>query len=172
MRKIISYKKGEATIEFENETLDEISIVFHANTSVPIKNTLHFGIKPGHILIYAKRRDHDEGHWILSDPGYLNYFRPENEDVLLTSFNTISKQKLLTKGKLHMVDTGDNSVKLISKTLFPYHKRVVDIEDKDTEVEITISDEFIGRSSIYWNFDWGFEEQISYFNNQKTIIVN
>jgi hypothetical protein len=96
IKKVISKRKGQANIWVQNDEFERVQLFFHANTLVPVRDTLHFGIKPGHFFVFTKKWN-EEGKWLIKDAGYINYFRVDQTSVIQTEYNTLSKSKLLSR---------------------------------------------------------------------------
>ena len=166
---IISKRKGEVLLNFQNEVFESVKVVFHANTVNPLVNTLHFGIKPGHLFVYSKRRDEDKGRWLLKDAGYINYFRADQTQLDLTEFNTLHKQKLFARGWLN-VREADRTVTMRSFTLIPLHRRTVTFSYDDTNAMLDINDFYLGSCRVNWNFDT-LEQTRTFFRQHRQIAL-
>lgn len=165
---IISPRKGEALVNVENDSFERIMIVFHSNRLNQISRTLHFGIKPGHLMVYAKLRGEQEGRWILRDAGYINYFRADYEARRLTEFNTLARQKLFSKGWLS-VHNSETELKLVSQSVLPLHRRTVTLPYHETAATLTIEDRYLGWRTTHWNLPEGLESQKAAFRQERQI---
>ena len=168
-RLIISQRKGEVLLNFQNEVFEAVMVVFHANTVNPLVNTLHFGLKPGHLFVYAKRRDEDAGRWLLKDAGYINYFRADQTQIDLTEFNTLDKQKLFTRGWLR-VRQAERRVTMRSWTLIPLHRRTVVFSYDTTDAALTIDDAYLGYCRVNWNFET-LEQTRGLFRQHRRLVL-
>jgi hypothetical protein len=166
---IVSRRKGEALLNFQNDVFESIKVVFHANTLNPLVNTLHFGIKPGHLFIYCKRRADAAGRWVLKDAGYINYFRADQTLIELTQFNTLDKQKLFTRGWLR-VHKHEQAVVLRSFTLIPLHRRTVTFSFDDARASLVVDDVYFGNRWVYWNGE-AFEKNRNRFRQQRRLAL-
>lgn len=166
---ILSRRKGEALLNVQNEVFDAVKVVFHANTVNPLVNTLHFGLKPGHLFVYCKRKDEDTGRWLLKDGGYINYFRADQTELELTQFNTLAKQKLFTRGWLRVQENGQ-TVTLRSFTLIPLHRRTVTVSYDDIHATIDVHDFYLGRCRVLWNFET-VEQTRAFFRQHRRIAL-
>lgn len=165
---IVSRRKGEVLLNFQNETYESIMVVFHANTINPLVNTLHFGLKPGHLFVYAKRRGEAEGRWVLTDAGYVNYFRPDQTEVELPIYNTLDKQKLIARGWLRVRERG-KTVELRSFSLLPLHRRVVTFSYDDTNATLAVKDVYLGNRRVNWNVEQHGEQTRAFFRQTRQI---
>ena len=167
-KKIISRRKGQFNVWTSNSTFERVQLFYHANTLVPLRDTLHFGIKPGHFFVYTKKWN-EKGNWIVNDAGYVNYFRVDQLNVIQTDYNTLSKQKLMSRGILtHKI--GDTFIDVSSYSLFPLHKRKVTLDmDKN---EIRVKDNFLWKTDVFFNTPNGLEVDKSYWNNERTIALS
>lgn len=161
----ISYRKGQFNITYTDDAVERLNFIFHANTLVPLRDTLHFGIKPGHFMLYVKPKE-QEGRWLVQDAGYVNYFRVDQTQVIQTEYNTLQKQKLLSRGFLTVKKLSDTRYKLSSNSILPVHRRVALLDLKDRT--LNIEDVFLGKSSIYFNTDEGLVTDVSWFKNNRT----
>jgi len=162
----VSYKKGQANVIYSDDRFEQVMVVFHANTLVPLRDTLHFGLKPGHFMVYTKKWN-EEGKWLVKDAGYVNYFRADQPNVIQTEYNTLSKQRLLSKGWLGVKET-ESGVILKSTSLFPLHRRVLELNTKVSR--IIVEDYFIGSSKIFWNISGGLDVQERDWYNDYTLL--
>lgn len=162
----VSYKKGQANVTYSDDRFEQVMVVFHANTLVPLRDTLHFGLKPGHFMVYTKKWN-EEGKWLVKDAGYVNYFRADQLNVIQTEYNTLSKQRLLSKGWLGVKET-ESGVILKSTSLFPLHRRVLELNTKVSR--IIVEDYFIGSSKIFWNISGGLDVQERDWYNDYTLL--
>lgn len=129
----VSKRKGE--ILFNRKRGDsQIMLVAHANRSLPFWNTLHFGLKPGHYMVYVKESG-KEGEWIVDDPGYVNYFREDYTNIDENSYNTDRKQKLFTRGRVKVKVKGWWTHVTV-KTCNPKRKRVFSFNNETGEYEV------------------------------------
>lgn len=149
---ITSYRKGQINIDYTSSRFEKVLLVFHANTLVPLRDTLHFGIKPGHFMLYTKEWE-KEGRWNIKDAGYVNYFRADQTRIIQTEYNTLAKQKLLSRGILN-VDYKESQGKFIlhSYSIFPLHKRKLILNLLQSTVEV--EDTFRGKTDIFFNTDY------------------
>ena len=165
---IVSRRKGEVLLNFQNETFESIMVVFHANALNPLVNTLHFGLKPGHLFVYCKRREENKGRWVLTDPGYVNYFRGDQTDIERPDYNTLDKQKLLTPGWVRVRER-DQAVELTSFTLLPLHRRTVTFSYDDTSASLVVKDFYLGNRRVHWNFETHLEQTRAFFRQERRI---
>ena len=165
---IVSERKGEALINLRNDAFEEIKLVFHASALLQLAETLHFGLKPGHLFLYAKRWGEGQGRWLLRDAGYLNYFRADKNIVHLTHYNTLAKQKLWSRGKLSVKER-NNELTLVSRSILPIHRRKVTLLYDDHSVTIDIQDAYLGLCKVYWTFHSSRETTKGWFRQRKTI---
>lgn len=161
----ISYRKGQFNLTYTDENVERLNFIFHANTLVPLRDTLHFGIKPGHFMLYAKTAG-QEGQWIVNDAGYVNYFRVDQDQVIQTEYNTLQKQKLLSRGFLRVNKISDTLYTLTSISVFPLHRRVATLDL--TKRNLSIQDHFLGKTSIFFNTSEGLVTDNSSFKNLRT----
>jgi hypothetical protein len=165
MLKIIkSFRKGQTNVSYSDDTFDKILLVVHSNSLIPIIDTLHFGIKPGHFMLYVKKKN-KVGKWIIKDAGYLNYFRKDKTEIIQTEYNTLSKQKLFSNGFSFSFQTKGGSFKLFTITLFPFHIRYFDFSP--TNKFLNVKDFFLFRSSVFTNYDDMLLDQKKWFYNQN-----
>ena len=167
---VISKRKGEALLNFRNDAFEGVMLVFHANTISPGAQTLHFGIKPGHLFLFRKRRRQDEGQWLLKDAGYLNYFRADKPYIELTHYNTLAKQKLFAKGLLR-AEQEPGRVRLTSWSTFPLHRRRVTFRYDDERAEVEVDDYYLGRCRVYWNFEDHLEDPRGWFHQTRVLAL-
>lgn len=148
---LTSNRKGQAIVSyFSNNENKKVTLIFHANSLIPLVDTVHFGIKPGHFMLHD-----DENGWIVKDGGYINYFRPENKNINQTEYNTISKQKITSKGFLFTKRKRDDGlIELKSFSLFPLHYRKITLNVNNDS--ISIKDVFFGKGHIQFNFKTKF----------------
>lgn len=125
----------------------------------PVSHTLHFGSKPGHIILYV---DNDEIHdWVLLDPGYINYFRKDTDSSETNyKFNTLNKQKLLSQTLMFMYKGYS-----VSFSLFPFHIRACKINDE----QLVVKDFFLFRKEIIFNFRTHTEKIKKWFYHKDVI---
>lgn len=160
-----SYRKGQFNLTCTGLGIERLNFIFHANTLVPLRDTLHFGIKPGHFMLYVKR-ENEEGNWIVKDAGYVNYFRVDQTQVIQTEYNTLHKQKLLSRGFLRVREVTPNKYVLYSLSLLPLHLRVATLDLLSRK--LSIQDRYIGKPSIFFNTDEGLIEDKNFFKNLRT----
>lgn len=166
-----SKRKGQFNLLYSDNEIERMNFVFHSNTLVPVRDTLHFGIKPGHFMLYVKRWDED-GKWLVKDAGYINYFRKDQHNIIQTDYNTIQKQKLLSKGYLWS-SVNEDTVTVTSTSLLPLHRRKIRINLK--EYSLDVFDYFVGKTTIYFNVDDGktadgtLIKEKKWFFNKKVI---
>ena len=160
-----SRRKGQANFYVSNEKFERVQLFCHANTLVPLRDTLHFGIKPAHFMIYVKRRGED-GTWLVKDAGYINYFRKDQEMIVQTEYNTLAKQKLLSRG-LSRVQFSDDTITFHSYSVLPIHHRRIDL-NLDKEI-LTVQDRFLWKTDIFFNFDTGLVTDTSRWYNKRVI---
>jgi hypothetical protein len=168
MKYTYSNRKGQFNLTFVTDLFEQISVVFHANTLVPIKDTLHFGIKPGHFMVYTKKWN-EEGKWLIKDAGYINYFRADQKNIIQTEYNTLAKQKLLSRGVLFK-SINNNIVTLISFSLFPIHCRIFKLNMNHNR--ITIKDYFLWKTDIFYNFWDKLKTKTAWFFDKEVITLN
>tara|TARA_X000001382_G_scaffold130905_2_gene127741 strand:+ start:725 stop:1237 length:513 start_codon:yes stop_codon:yes gene_type:complete len=162
---LYSKKKGQATVEIKNDVFEKLLVVFHANTLTPVVDTLHFGIKSGHFMVYTKKHN-KKGYWLIKDAGYVNYYRKDQHEIEQTSYNTLGKQKLLSKGYFNLKET-KNKVILSSFSFLPLHKRYLILDtEKNT---IMVSDYFMWKANLYFNFFDGLDTESNWWTNAKLI---
>jgi len=165
IKKTISQRKGQINLLVSNDVYERIHLFFHANTLVPIKDTLHFGLKPGHFFVYVKKHN-EEGKWLVKDAGYINYFRADQTSIIQTEYNTLAKQKLLSRGILtHKIE--GNKITLNSYSLFPIHNRKL-VLDLDTET-ITVTDKFLWKTKVFFNTDEKLITDENSWKNERVI---
>lgn len=147
IKKTFSKRKGQINLLVQNDVYERIQLFFHANTLVPLKDTLHFGLKPGHFFTYVKKYN-EEGKWLVKDAGYINYFRADQTNIIQTEYNTLGKQKLLSKGLL-TYNVKDQEIVVNSYSLFPLHHRqlILDLVNE----QLVIKDKFLFKTSIFFN---------------------
>jgi len=167
---IASKKKGEVLVNLRNDAFEQVKIVFHANSTNQVANSLHFGLKPGHLFIYAKRWGERQGRWLLRDAGYLNYFRADKQIVHLTHYNTLAKQKLFSRGHLR-VENKSGELHLVSRSILPIHERRIVLQYDDHSITVEVRDAYIGRCKVYWNFYDKRETTTGWFRQRKTITL-
>lgn len=165
---IRSRRKGEVLVAFANEVFEAVQLVFHANTLKPIANTLHFGLKPGHLMVYVKRRAEDRGRWLLKDAGYLNYFRADMTRIKQTAYNTLDKQKLFSRGRIR-VKTDEDAVTLTMWSILPIHRRRVVFRFSDTAASLEVDDRYLGNRKVYWNFAEHFESRRAWHHQHRRL---
>ncbi len=165
---IVSRRKGEALCNIRNDAFEQVKVVFHANSLHYIAESLHFGLKPGHLFVYGKRWGANQGLWVLRDAGYLNYFRADKDQVHLRQYNTLAKQKLWSRGRLS-VRQQSNEIILSSRSILPIHERRVEIQYDDKSINLEIRDAYIGRCKVYWNFHNRRETTGGWFYQKRTI---
>lgn len=168
IKKTFSKRKGQINLLISNDVYERIHLFFHANTLVPIRDTLHFGLKPGHFFVYVKKHN-EEGKWLVKDAGYINYFRADQTNVIQTEYNTLAKQKLLSRGILTHKIT-DDKVILNSYSLFPIHHRrlVLDLQKETIDIE----DKFLWKTRVFFNTDNGLIQDKSSWSNKRTIKID
>lgn len=164
---IVSRRKGEVLLNFQNDVFESVKVVFHANALDPLVNTLHFGLKPGHLFVYCKRHGEERGRWVLKDAGYVNYFRADQTEVERPDYNTLDKQKLLTPGWLR-VREHDHAVEMASLTLLPVHRRAVTFSYDDAHAALVVKDFYLGNRRVNWNFDT-LEQTRAFFRQERRI---
>jgi len=165
IKKTVSKRKGQINLAITNQVYEKLHLFFHANTLVPIRDTLHFGLKPGHFFLYTKKYNED-GRWLVKDAGYINYFRADQTNIIQTEYNTLGKQKLLSRGIL-TYKILDSKVILNSYSLFPVHHRqlVLDVEKETVE----IVDRFLWKTSIFFNTDKNLITDNNKWYNRRVI---
>lgn len=161
-----SFRKGQFNLTYVDDKTDRLNFIFHANTLVPLRDTLHFGIKPGHFMLYVKRPN-EGGEWVVNDAGYVNYFRADQEQIIQTEYNTIQKQKLLTRGLLRVKKVNETKYILKSYSLFPIHRRIATLDL--LERTLKIDDLFLGKTSIFFNTPNGLVTDQGKFSSSRTI---
>lgn len=129
-----SRRKGEVLFGCGGRVLSVVG-----GTPQPIYRTLHFGLKPGHVLYYGN------GGWVLRSPGYINYFRPE--PGVDPSLNTLRGQRLFGRGYMWPI-IRDTMVRVIVLSLWPLHLRIVDA-DRCLE-SVRIRDFYLWRRTVDW----------------------
>jgi hypothetical protein len=168
IKKVISKRKGQANIWVQNDEYERVQLFFHANTLVPVRDTLHFGIKPGHFFVYTKKWN-EEGKWLIKDAGYINYFRVDQTSVIQTEYNTLSKSKLLSRGIL-TYKIQNSTIELNSYSLFPIHHRKLTLDLAfDT---IIVKDRFLWKSNIFFNTNNGLLTDTEKFSNERHLILS
>ena len=165
INKNISKRKGQFNILVSNDVYEKVHLFFHSNSLVPLRDTLHFGIKPGHFFIYAKKWDED-GKWLIKDAGYINYFRADQTEVIQDEYNTLAKQKLLSRGllKYNILET---SIELHSYSLFPIHHRKLTLDLKENHIKV--EDKFLWKTDIFFNTHKGLETDTATWKNTRII---
>lgn len=163
IKKVISKRKGQANIWVQNDEYERVQLFFHANTLVPVRDTLHFGIKPGHFFVFTKKWN-EEGKWLIKDAGYINYFRVDQTSVIQTEYNTLSKSKLLSRGILTQ-KIYEDKIELNSYSLFPIHHRKLTLDLKNSN--IIVKDKFLWKSDIFFNTNNGLLTDTSKFVNER-----
>ncbi len=165
---IVSKRKGEVLLNFENDVFASVKVLFHANSLNPLVNTLHFGLKPGHLFVYVKRRGEEAGRWLLKDAGYLNYFRRDKTLLELTHYNTLDKQKLFGRGFLR-VTRREGAVEMVSFSLIPLHRRRVTFSYDDAGASLLVRDAYLGKRRVYWNFADRLEQPRAFFRQERLL---
>ena len=160
-----SYRKGQFNLTCKGLGVERLNFVFHANTLVPLRDTLHFGIKPGHFMLYVKREG-QEGKWLVKDAGYVNYFRADQNQIVQTEYNTLHKQKLLSRGFLKVKKVNESKYVLSSFSLLPLHLRVATLDLLNCN--LVIKDRYIGKPSLFFNTDTELIEDKNSFRNLRT----
>jgi len=165
IKKVISKRKGQANIWVQNDEFERVQLFFHANTLVPVRDTLHFGIKPGHFFVYTKKWN-EEGKWLVKDAGYINYFRVDQTSVVQTEYNTLSKSKLLSRGIL-TCKIKNSTIELNSYSLFPIHHRKLTLDL--AFYTIVVEDRFLWKSDIFFNTDNGLLADTARWYNSRVL---
>ncbi len=165
---IISKRKGEVLLNFENDVFESVKVLFHANSVPPLAHTLHFGLKPGHLFVYVKRRGESSGRWLLEDAGYLNYFRMDKTVIKQTQYNTLDKQKLFARGFLRVRER-EQAVEMASFSLFPLHRRRVTFTYDATRAALRVRDAYLGNRRVNWNFADRLEQPRAFFRQERLL---
>ena len=159
-----SFRKGQFNLTYTDENIERLNFIFHSNALVPLRDTLHFGIKPGHFMLYVKPVG-EEGQWIVQDAGYVNYFRVDQDQVIQTEYNTLQKQKLLSRGFLGVKQSEENTFTLTSTSIIPFHRRVATLSLTDRT--LSIQDYFLWKTSIFFNTNEGLITDKASFKNLR-----
>lgn len=165
IKKNISKRKGQINILVSNDIYERVHLFFHSNSLVPLLDTLHFGIKPGHFFVYTKKWDED-GKWLIKDAGYINYFRVDQTEVIQDQYNTLAKQKLLSRGLLNYKIL-ETSIELHSYSLFPIHHRKLTLDMKENHIKV--DDKFLWKTDIFFNTHRGLETDTASWKNTRII---
>jgi hypothetical protein len=165
MLKIIkSFRKGQTNVSYSDDVYEKVLLVTHSNTLIPILDTLHFGIKPGHFMLYVKKRG-QMGRWEIKDAGYLNYFRKDKTEIVQTEYNTLSKQKLFSNGFTFSFRGKDESVKIFTISLLPFHIRYFNFSPKSKF--LNVKDFFLFSSTVFTNYNDFTLKQKKWLYNQN-----
>ena len=160
-----SLRKGQFNLTYVDDSIDRLNFTFHANTLVPLRDTLHFGIKPGHFMLYVRRKG-EEGQWLIEDAGYVNYFRADQDQVIQTEYNTLHKQKLITRGFLRVKKVSETKFILKSYSIFPVHRRTATLDLSTGSLQI--DDLFLGKPQIFFNTPSGLITDTGKFKSSRT----
>lgn len=168
----ISNEKGEALVRIALSDR-EVVVNVHANRLLPVADTLHFGLKPGHVMIYVAQGE--DGHYVLHPSGRIDVFQSNPDfDEHARRFSTLTKQKLFGRGFLRVRNEGENAIAIQTITLWPLHLRTVRISKSQLNdfVTISIDDRYFGKKTVSWNT--GGEEPdtwTSWWHQRRTWIL-
>jgi hypothetical protein len=146
-----SKKKGEAVFRHEGSVL-----AVSSGTPQPMYRTLHFGLKPGHMVLVRGNE------YVADDPGYMNFFRPESgSDGRL---NTLRGQRLMGRG--HMSVRVGVDIRVRVWTLFPLHIRVIRADYNLSSV--SVRDWYLWRRTVDW-LAGGISSRATWFTQSRTL---
>lgn len=100
-------EKGEILIKYETKQ-EFILTVIHNNESNILKNSLSFGVKPFHFMVYYKNKfdGNNVGTWICNDYGTIEhpFFDSKAKRPV---FNTLTDFTVFQKSKFELVENYD-----------------------------------------------------------------